>query len=522
VCLVRIAVCLGVVSWFVGTQQTVRTATVLVSQWRLDEGTGRTTSDSVASGSGRLRNGATWTTGRNSAAVSMDGVNDYISLPSLEVTGSALTVSAWVKNSSFPSGVAQRFISKAVDGTESQTYWMLGQINNGQNRLHFRLRAGGATTTLIASTGNLPLNTWYHAAATYDGSNMRLFLNGVQVGSVAKSGPLSSGPNVAVNIGRSPEGSNYLSGAIDDVRIYSSALTSAEVAALAGTSTNQPPTVSLSGPANGASFAAGTTITVSATAADANGTVSSVQFFDGSASIGTDTSSPYSVSWSGAAVGSHTLKAVATDNGGATTESATRTVTVTSSTPPPTNQPPSVSLTAPSSGATFNAPASITLNATASDADGSIARVEFYNGTTRLGTDTSSPYSFSWTSVAAGSYSLKAVAYDNAGGMTSSSTLDVTVKPPNLPSTAAFTPSSNHATAVDRYVVEIFPAGADTTVANPVATRDIGKPAITNGEIRADISSTILALNPGNYVATVTAFGAGGSSQSPASPQFTR
>jgi len=85
-----------------------------------------------------------------------------------------------------------------------------------------------------------------------------------------------------------------------------------------------------------------------------------------------------------------------------------------------------------------------------------------------------------------------------------------------------FTPSSNHATAVDRYVIELFPLGADPTVANPVGTRDLGKPAITNGEIRVDITSTILALAPGKYIATVTAIGSGGSTQSAPSPQFTR
>jgi len=285
--------------------------------------------------------------------------------------------------------------------------------------------------------------------------------------------------------------------------------------------TNQAPSVSLSNPANGASFAAGSTVTVSATAGDTDGTVSRVQFYDGSTLIGTDTTSPYSMSWSSVAAGSHTLKAVATDNKGATTTSATRTVTATTSTSP-SNQPPSISLTAPSSGAVFNAPASIALSATASDADGSIARVEFYNGTTRLGTDTSSPYSFSWSGVVAGSYSVKAVAYDNAGGITSSSTRDLTVRSANLPTTAVFQPSANYQTTVNHYVLEIFPLGADTRVANPVASQDLGKPAVANSECRVDIAATIQALPPGTYVATVTAIGNGGSSQSAPSPQFSR
>ena len=66
------------------------------------------------------------------------------------------------------------------------------------------------------------------------------------------------------------------------------------------------------------------------------------------------------------------------------------------------NQAPTATLTAPANGATFTAPASITLTATASDADGTVARVDFYNGTTLLGSDTTAPYAFTWSNVAAG------------------------------------------------------------------------------------------------------------------------
>lgn len=525
--LVTVMACLAVAS-FVVNLEPVQSAAVLLSHWKLNEGSGGITLDS-AGRRGTLRNGVAWISGRSGAAVNMDGVDDFVQLAPLEVTGGAITILAWVRNSGFPAGVSQRFIAKALDSTEQRTFWSVAQTNaNGQNRLRFRLRAGGVTTTLTATSGNLPLNTWYHVAATYDGSMMRLYLNGAEVGAIRKSGSVARGIGVPVHAGRSPDGSGYMRGAIDDVRIYTSALTRAEIASVissAGSSSsldNNPPVVSLSSPANGASFAAGTTITVSATATDQDGTVSRVAFYDGSTLIGTDTGSPYTVSWSGATIGSHVLKAVATDNQGTTTASATRTVSVTTSTSSSSNQPPSVSLTAPLQGASFTAPASITLSASATDSDGSITRVEFYQGSTLIGTDTTAPYSVSWPMVAAGSYSLKAVARDNAGATTVSSTRDITVGLLGTPTTAVFTPSSNHATAVDNYVLEVFPAGADTRVANPVATRDLGKPSVSGGQITVDVASTISALTPGDYVATVTAYGDGGSTQSAASPQFTR
>ena len=94
------------------------------------------------------------------------------------------------------------------------------------------------------------------------------------------------------------------------------------------------------------------------------------------------------------------------------------------------NQLPSVSITSPANGATLNAPASINIIASASDPDGSVSKVEFYQGSTKLGEDTSSPYDFTWSNVAAGSYSLTARATDNAGAVTTSAARTVTVQAP--------------------------------------------------------------------------------------------
>jgi hypothetical protein len=92
------------------------------------------------------------------------------------------------------------------------------------------------------------------------------------------------------------------------------------------------------------------------------------------------------------------------------------------------NKPPTVTLTAPANGATFTAPASITLTATASDPDGSIAKVEFFNGASKLGEDTTSPYSLTWSNVAVGSYSLVAKATDNSGATATSATVSISVR----------------------------------------------------------------------------------------------
>jgi Zn-dependent metalloprotease len=91
------------------------------------------------------------------------------------------------------------------------------------------------------------------------------------------------------------------------------------------------------------------------------------------------------------------------------------------------NTPPTVQLTSPTTGQQFTAPASIVLQATASDPDGRVARVEFYNGSTRLGEDTTAPYSFTWSNVPAGAYRLLARAVDDLGAAADSAAVEVTV-----------------------------------------------------------------------------------------------
>ncbi|MFN3652501.1 MAG: Ig-like domain-containing protein [Armatimonadota bacterium] len=95
------------------------------------------------------------------------------------------------------------------------------------------------------------------------------------------------------------------------------------------------------------------------------------------------------------------------------------------------NMPPTVTLTSPTSGATFAAGATLPLAAAAADADGSVARVEFYRGTTLIGSDTTSPYALDWFNVQAGTYTLTARAVENLGAETASAPVVVTVQAPS-------------------------------------------------------------------------------------------
>ncbi|HET9324831.1 MAG TPA: Ig-like domain-containing protein, partial [Gaiellaceae bacterium] len=184
-----------------------------------------------------------------------------------------------------------------------------------------------------------------------------------------------------------------------------------------------PPTVTLTEPTNGASFTSPATVNLAATASDADGTVTKVEFFSGAAKLGEDTTAPYSFTWSGVAAGSYTLTARATDDLGVTTTSVASTITVSSG----ANTPPNASITSPTDGAVFPWKPTITITATASDPDGNVTKVEFRDGTTVIGQDTTAPYSFTWRNVPPGSHVLTVRATDNAGAVTTSSPVGITV-----------------------------------------------------------------------------------------------
>lgn len=189
---------------------------------------------------------------------------------------------------------------------------------------------------------------------------------------------------------------------------------------------------------------------------------------------------------------------------------------------PPANRAPAVSLTMPAVNASFTAPAGIGLAASASDADGTISRVDFYAGSTLIASDTSSPYLATWSNVSSGVYTLTAVAVDNAGTPATSPAVTVTVSPAaSTPTTLIFTASSDHATLVQRYLFNVYRASDSPATSAPVASQDLGKPGMVNGEITADVGATLQSLPRGQYVVTVTAVGAAGTNASEPIP-FTK
>ena len=204
------------------------------------------------------------------------------------------------------------------------------------------------------------------------------------------------------------------------VRAVLTALATAALAACGGGGSSEPeappnqaPTVALSAPAAGSTMTWGQAVSITATAADTDGTIARVEFYDGAVKIGEDTAAPFEFSWTNAAAGTHVITARAIDNAGGSTISAERTVVI-------SNQAPTVSVTAPAPGAAVSAGRPVKITASAADTEGPVVRVEFYDGATKLGEGTTAPYEFIWTNPATGTHTLTARAFDAAGASTTS------------------------------------------------------------------------------------------------------
>ena len=200
--------------------------------------------------------------------------------------------------------------------------------------------------------------------------------------------------------------------------------TSTAVAFTIASTGNTAPTVSVTAPTSGQAFAAGTTsVNLAANAADPGGAVVRVEFRLDGTLVNSDTTAPYAFTATGLAAGSHSVTATAVDNGSPalSTVSAAVPFTIAST----GNTAPTVTLTAPTSGQAFAAGAAVTLSATAADPGGSVIRVEFRVDNALVSSDTTSPYSFTATGLAAGSHTATATAFDNGSPTLSTATAAV-------------------------------------------------------------------------------------------------
>lgn len=265
-----------------------------------------------------------------------------------------------------------------------------------------------------------------------------------------------------------------------------------------------PPTISISYPANNSTASGTVSVTVSATD---NVGVTKVEYYVNGALQATDTTTPYVYSWntSALAAGAYVISSKAYDVAGNVGQSSNINVTVVNDTTAPT-----VTVTAPVNNSTVSGTTTIAANS--SDNVG-VSRVEFFVNGVLLTATNVAPFSYNWntTSMANGSYTLTAKAFDATGNVAQSSAVAVTVNNPVADTTAptvSISAPANTATV------------SGTTSVTITASDNVGLTKVeyyVNGVFQATDTTSPYSLNwntsavtNGSYILTAKAFDAAG------------
>lgn len=164
-------------------------------------------------------------------ALHFDGVNDRINCgnhSSVQISGTQITLEAWIKPSSFGPNVWSNNIIDKESWSPQQGY-MLRCGSSG--KVNFNLGSNNAWNELTTSTTVLTTNTWYHVAGTYDGSYMRIYINGVCTDSISKNISFNDATANNLTIGDNSQVGRNFAGSIDEVRIWNIARTKAQIQA---------------------------------------------------------------------------------------------------------------------------------------------------------------------------------------------------------------------------------------------------------------------------------------------------
>ena len=197
-----------------------------VAHWHFDEGEGTVAHDVDGQHNGTLGDGdtnktPTWSTEGGSSLL-FDGTNDLIKAldsDALDLVGNTLTISCWVKRSSATSG----YLVKKADTSNGYGLWI-----TSTGAVQFDVLLNGTTKTVTGTT-TIPLNTWKHVAARYDGSELRVFIDGAkETASTASTASLTA-TTEALWLGYYDATNHHLNGYLDDVSIYDTALSDAEI-----------------------------------------------------------------------------------------------------------------------------------------------------------------------------------------------------------------------------------------------------------------------------------------------------
>ncbi len=218
----------------------------LAGYWNLDDGSGTTATDaSVNANNGTLTNGPTWSTGQIGGGAVFDGTDDYVSISNPPVVGWPLTMSVWFKTTD---ATASYRSMAALLGVNSFAILQFDLSScGGPGKVKYIIRDnGGSVLAQKCSSTDLNDGMWHHAVGvSSSASDHRLYIDGALQGSDATA--LGATTFTSMRIGTKVSGDQHFPGSLDDVRVYSRALSDGDVAKLYRTTAPDDPDTGLKG-----------------------------------------------------------------------------------------------------------------------------------------------------------------------------------------------------------------------------------------------------------------------------------
>lgn len=328
----------------------------LMGHWTFDEPSGTRAADSSGNHlDAVLSNGAAFGPGRIGNALVLDGVDDQVNVlasPLLTMTN-ACSVAAWIK----PKPVAGKYRGRIFEhGGISSSPWLDYNLNlDNYNAPYVACEVQNSVQKIsMVQTPSVLWNEWCHAAFTWDGATVTIYLNGKACDSKAAPGTIHTNNSLSTIGYRNAPAQQFFGGMIDDLRVYSRSLDAAEVATLASMKSAAPATVTLTSPADHATFPESSAISLAADVPDA-ASIKRVEFYQGAKLLGKVTAPPFAFEWENAPAGSYALTAQAIGKDGSATTSDPVNISVSGGA--------KLEITGPVNGATFVAPTSIVISA---------------------------------------------------------------------------------------------------------------------------------------------------------------
>jgi hypothetical protein len=207
------------------------------SYWKLDEAAGTTATDTMGAANGTYTNSPTLNqaSGVKDAnnAVSFDAANDFVTMGDVhDFAGTAsFSTEFWMRSNTGNEEDYRRVVAKERYGSATSRggwgFTLYPLSHTDSNRIYFQRWDGAAGGNSAKSTTSLQPGTWYHIVGTYDGTNMRLYVNGVLERTTASSISVENHTS-GLRFGRGDTCGCY-GGLIDEVAVYGTALTATQV-----------------------------------------------------------------------------------------------------------------------------------------------------------------------------------------------------------------------------------------------------------------------------------------------------